>query len=633
LPYRPALDGLRALAVLAVLLYHLSPATLPGGLLGVDLFFVLSGYLITGLLLAEWAAGGRIDLARFWLRRARRLLPAVYVLLAALLAVAVLRLPDEAVRLRGDAAAAFVYVMNWHQIVGEQSYFAAIGRPSLFQHLWSLAIEEQFYLVWPLLLLVLLRWGRRLLLPVAIAGTIASTIWMAHLYHAGSDPSRVYYGTDTRAAALLVGALLAALGFPRWWPAGSSRGGRLLLDGLGLVALAALVACARWLDPATPLLYRGGFLVVSLTAALLIAAVLQPGARLLPWLLAQRPLVAVGKRSYGLYLWHWPVIVLTRPGLDVPLHGPALLGLRLGMMALLTELSYRLVEQPVRSGQLWARWRRLLSADTGLRLHRQAGVGVLLGATAGGLGVVGVALVQARPPAPPAGLAVASIHTTPPPMPAAAAALASAAAPREVAASPVGTVAAADNNDVVTASPSPTAVAVRARAPLPPPRLRVSAIGDSVLLGAAGPLTQTLGQMVIDAEIGLQPGAGLAMLQQRSAAGQLGDVVIVHLGNNGPFTAAQFDQMMQVLARVPRVLVVNVTVPRPWEDANNAMMANSVKHYANAMLVDWHAASTDHPEYFISDGVHLDSDGMRAYTDLLGVRVEAVRIVAWLEDV
>ncbi|MEJ7871946.1 MAG: acyltransferase, partial [Rubrobacteraceae bacterium] len=204
LPYIPGLDGLRALAVIAVLLYHAGPRWAPGGFLGVEIFFVISGYLITSLLLAEWRQRGRIDLAAFWVGRARRLLPALYLLLVVTLAFAVLFLPEEVAGLRVDALAAFGYVTNWYFVLGQESYFEAVGRPSLVQHLWSLAIEEQFYLLWPLLFaagmsLGMRRWWRCRLLLAALVGAAASALLMTFLYGAGVEPSRLYYGTDTRA--------------------------------------------------------------------------------------------------------------------------------------------------------------------------------------------------------------------------------------------------------------------------------------------------------------------------------------------------------------------------------------------------------------------------------------------------
>lgn len=357
LPYMPGLDGLRALAVIAVLLYHADLGA-SGGYLGVETFFVLSGFLITALLRAEWEQQGRVNLVDFWLRRARRLLPALFVVLGGVLLLAAVLLPGELAALRADALAALAYVMNWRLVLSQQSYFDAGLRPSLLQHLWSLAVEEQFYLLWPLLFMLAMRWlGRRGTLALALAGVVASTLAMALLFDPGADPSRLYYGTDTRAAGLLLGAALALA----WSPAGaaaSARRGRAL-DAAGALALGGLLLAYAGFSEAHPLLYRGGFLAIALVTTLLIVAATHPAARLLPRLLGVAPLRWVGQRSYGMYLWHWPVFMLTRPGLDVPISGWPLLALRFGLVLLLTELSFRYVEQPVRRGALGRWWRGL----------------------------------------------------------------------------------------------------------------------------------------------------------------------------------------------------------------------------------------------------------------------------------
>ena len=304
LPYLPVLDGLRALAVTAVLLYHADLRWIPGGFLGVDVFFVLSGYLITSLVLAEWRHRGSIDLKTFWLRRARRLLPALYVLLVVTLTFAVVFLPGEVAELRGDVLAAFGYVTNWYLIFQHQSYFEAVGRPSLLQHLWSLAVEEQFYLLWPLVLAVGLgvgatRWRYRRMMYLALGVATASAALMALLYRPDVDPSRVYYGTDTRATGLLCGAALAFLWVPeRLADKGylsrilsTTRFRRLwgwiapaLLDVAGIATLGALVVFCLSLGEFQPFLYRGGLATVALTTTALIAVVAHPRARVVSWM-------------------------------------------------------------------------------------------------------------------------------------------------------------------------------------------------------------------------------------------------------------------------------------------------------------------------------------------------------------
>ena len=334
-----------------MLLYH-TDLGVAGGFLGVEAFFVHSGFLITALLLVEWRQHGRIDLAAFWLRRARRLLPALVFMLAGTLAFASVLLRSETAALRGDLLAAIGYVMNWRLIASGQSYFDPLVRPALLQHLWSLAVEEQFYLLWPLLFSVGLRYARFFgLLIVTLSVAVASIVLAALLYEPGADPSRIYYGTDTRAAGLLLGSALALVWTPAERPGATSCGAGWLLDLAGSIALGGLIASFLWLYEYHPLLYRGGFALVALSTAIVIAAATHPRARLVVGLLGRSPLRWIGQRSYAIYLWYWPIFMVTRPYLDVPLDGWPLLTLRLASVFALAQLSYRFVELPVRQGR------------------------------------------------------------------------------------------------------------------------------------------------------------------------------------------------------------------------------------------------------------------------------------------
>ncbi len=624
LPYLPGLDGLRALAVVAVLLYHAGARWLPGGFLGVEVFFVISGYLITSLLLAEWQARGGVDLKAFWLRRARRLLPAAFLLILSTLAFAVLFLPAEVAGLRGDALASFAYLTNWYLVLDQQSYFEAVGRPSPLRHLWSLAVEEQFYLLWPLAFAVgTLRWGRRRLLLGVLAGAAASTAWMVVLYRPDVDPSRLYYGTDTRAAGLLLGVALAYV----WAPARRSPAlppTRLAPDLVGLPALGGLGLLFLHLGECQPFLYQGGFLAVALATAVVIAVVVHPRSRLVPRLLGWRPLRWLGLRSYSIYLWHWPVFVFTRPQIDVPLDGPALLAFRLGLTLTLAQLSYRYVETPIRCGALG----RSLAV-------RRGRLGVRWAATALTVGLcsvlIGVSVADAQPPAPPSYLAVESVDTVgtvaTPPRPTATASptatTTATASPRAATPTPTGLPARSTPGVPPPSAAPPTATPAPATPTATHPQRRpaitgrVIAIGDSVLIGAAEEIQKALGQVGIDAAQGRQVQAIIETLRARRAAGQLGEVVVVQAGNNGTLSAKQFDEMMALLADVRLVVFVNVKVPRPWEAPNNKVLAEGVQRYPNAVLADWHAASAGHPELFWDDGIHLRPEGAKAYAVLV----------------
>jgi peptidoglycan/LPS O-acetylase OafA/YrhL len=364
-----ALDGLRGLAVLAVVLYHFAPGVAPGGFLGVDLFFVLSGFLITSLLVNEWEATRRISLPSFWARRARRLLPALFLVLSAVGVYAlVLANRVDAQHVASDGLSAFTYVANWHFIASNQPYIQMFihQAPSPLRHMWSLAIEEQFYLVWPILVagvgwLVAGRThrpgrGRRqfrhVLLAVCLTLGFASFLRMITLYHQGGDVNRVYYGTDTRAFIILIGAALGALSAGA--PALVSRLRRPLI-ALGCCATIALVAAMAWLTTSSSWLYRGGYGVIAVVMVLVLAAAAQPGLNPLARVFTIRPLVGLGLISYGVYLWHWPIGLWLTPQ-DTGLTGFWLFAVRSGVTLAAAVASYKLVEQPIRRGRL-PRWR------------------------------------------------------------------------------------------------------------------------------------------------------------------------------------------------------------------------------------------------------------------------------------
>jgi peptidoglycan/LPS O-acetylase OafA/YrhL len=689
--YVPGLDGLRALSVFAVLLYHAQNALMPGGFLGVEVFFVISGYLITSLLLKEWQQTGQIDLPRFWLRRARRLLPALFLLIIAVLAFAVVFLPDEVAGLRSDALAASGYITNWYFIIGQKSYFETVGRPPLLKHLWSLAVEEQFYLLWPPILALMLRfWRPRRVLLAIVAGAAASAALMAFLYVPMSDPSRVYYGTDTRAAGLLIGAALAFIWVPERL---SPRITRLPLDLIGAGALGLVCLFFLRVNQFEPLLYQGGFAVLGLATALLIAVTVTPRSRL-GALMGHEPLRWIGLRSYGIYLWHWPVYMVTRPNLDIPFDGVASLAVRLAATLVLAELSFRFVETPIRSGALGRAW-QTLRATTGQRRQRMAiEWGTALGALILLLMALGVTVVQAQPPAAPEYLAVASVNTigsaaqptavtpeataTPSmqamatPEPATATPSPTATAPATATPSPTAsdmtatpqpafssplpasTAAGATASPpateqgpsptrrpaTATATPSPvpatatitaTPSAVPATATITSTPLptcvavaggRVTAIGDSVMIGAADELQRAVCSIEVDAVQGRLVSFAVDALRAHSAAGQLGQVVVIHVGDNSIFYANQFDDMMGILAKARRVVFLNNRVDREWGAPNNVVISDGVKRYSNTVLVDWYKLTTNRPDLFWSDGMHLRPEGAHFYAGLVAAAVQ-----------
>jgi peptidoglycan/LPS O-acetylase OafA/YrhL len=383
---RPGLDGLRAVAVLSVIAFHFGATWLPGGFIGVDVFLVLSGFLITALLLAERASTGRVAVGAFWARRARRLLPALLLLLAVLSAWAALwATAEQAAGLRRDAGAALLYVANWWFIADSAQYMAA-AEPSLLLHTWSLGLEEQWYVILPLLAVALLR-GRTattVRLLIVLAGlAIGSALLMAWLAAHGAEHARVYYGTDTRLFALLLGALAATLVHRYGWPRPR------LADVSGVGALVGLAVAATRLGPLHPFAFRGGLVLVAVAAAGVVVAAATPGT-VLGRLLAWRPLVAVGVVSYGLYLWHWPMHRLL---LDQPWWW------RLAVAGAAATVSYLAIERPVRRAT-WA----------GIPLRLRPAIPLMAMVAAGALVLVGTGRTG-LPPTPAAGSALASSVT------------------------------------------------------------------------------------------------------------------------------------------------------------------------------------------------------------------------------
>lgn len=620
--YLPALDGLRGLAVLAVIGYHAELGWLPGGFLGVELFFVVSGFLITSLLLAELRSEGRIDLRRFWVRRARRLLPALALLLLVVAATVRLALPEEVARNRSGLLAAVTYVTNWELVWSGQSYFEAIGRPPLLQHLWSLGVEEQYYLLWPLLVAGLAALGGHRAVAVACAvGAVASTALMWLLVDP-SAPSRVYYGTDTRAGGLLLGGLLAVtlIGIRAPRPRPQVRRAMDVVGGAALLGLLHLLVRTSEFDTR---LYQGGFLRFAGVTALLLFVISVPGS-IVARALAQPPLVWVGLRSYGLYLWHWPVFQLTRPQLDIALDGPALLALRLAITFALAEVSFQLVERPVREGWLGRRLQRereragSLWASSTVRL---SGAGATL---AVGLVVAGFVVTPAAPSdevlAAAIGIATpvtaertpsTSTTTTarPPRTTTTSAATAGGDAAAEAdATAPVPT--APPTTPPTTAAPTTTTAPV---APYGPTARPVHAVGDSVLLAASEAVTAAFGGSVtIDAVVGRQPGDGVAIVEAWAPA-HPGVDLVVSLGNNGILRDTDVDRIMAAAGPDRLVVFVNVAVPRRWEAPTNEVLAAEVAAHPNALLIDWHALVAQQPGLLGRDRIHPAPAGDDAF--------------------
>ena len=604
LGYLPALDGLRAIAVLAVLAYHADAPWAPGGFLGVDVFFVLSGFLITSLLLEATARRGTPDLRQFYIRRARRLLPALIAVLIGSTLLVVTVATDEAGNQQRDLPAALTYITNWVYVFTDQSYFEATGRPPMLEHLWSLAVEEQFYLIWPWVFLLAWRLGRSVLVRrTALAGALASTVLMAVLSIANNfpgenDPSRAYFGTDTHAMGLLVGAALATAWVPLLARKNVLPGARTIIDGVGAASLVLLLV-VFWQTPQdSVLLYRGGFLALSVLVALLVVAVTHPASRIARGV-GSAPMRYLGTRSYGIYLWHWPIFLVTRPGLDVPLTGMANLGLRLALTLAVAELSYRFLETPIRRHGLAESWRMLRARMlVGPRpLSRLAQRPMMLALI---IAVLLSAMLLRLYTLPSDNDYLGGVTSL------------SADSGPEAAASQPDTAAAKPGEPGDSAAPS-------AAPPAPVVPTGHLGLGESVMIGASGALKRQFPDLAIDAEVGRQQEATVARARELAATGSLRSDVILQVGSNGYIGPNSVKALLDTLteAGVQHIVVLNVSVPRRWQDPNNQVLAEVVPQYPNAILMDWHAEVANNPDLVVDDGIHPSGTGISKYAELI----------------
>jgi len=557
---------------------------------------------VCALLVNEHQRTGGIRFGAFWLRRARRLLPAVVVVIGATLVVTSIAQPDRLAQLRGDGVAALEYRLNWHFIFDQRSYFDAASGPSALEHLWSLSIEEQFYLVFPLLCgLALVKLRRRQAVLVALGGALAATALRYALFHPGGDASRVYFGTDTRAAGLLAGVALGLFWTPNRLRAHTDRAFVRALDVVALVAACVVGWYAFTLTDRDATAFRGGFTAVDLATLALVAVAVYPAPTITAGVLSQPAMRWVGARSYGIYLIHWPVIVLLAAAPGQQPEGLPRTALMVALTLGLAGLSYRFVEQPIRhrgfratARSAWARVEPLVRVPTGATAMCLVGLLIL---TVFGLRTARV--VWSAEPDPSTGSERSSVvipRDTPP------------------------TTAAPTTSAPPTTAAHPHATAPPTTAPLPPPRPYVptTAVGDSVLVGASQALHARMGaSLAVDAEVGRQFSDARDILARARAGGQLGRVVVIELGTNGPFTADQIEQLFGVIGPGHKVLLVNVFVPRRWEGAVNDALADAASRHPGTALVDWHAVAQGTPGLIGPDGFHLTPAGARRYAELI----------------
>jgi peptidoglycan/LPS O-acetylase OafA/YrhL len=586
----PGLDGVRAIAVLAVMGFHESLAKLSGGFLGVDVFFVLSGFLITDLLAAQ-----RPRLRDFWIRRGRRLLPALAVMLLVVSAAATVIEPAGGSELRPTLLAAITYTSNWYQILHHVSYFESLGPLPPLQHLWSLAIEEQFYLVWPPVLwfLIFRHNNTRTWVSITLLGALGSAVAMALLY-SPANPSLVYYGTDTHASALLLGAALALAcplsrlaGLRSWY-----------LDAAGAAGLLVLAWSCTHFTGTDPAVYPGGLLLAAIAAAALVAAAASKGR--LASVLGVAPLRWIGVRSYAMYLWHWPVIALTA-ALTGEAPGTHWLWVPTSCLTVgLAAASWRFIESPIlRDGFVTCcrTWYR--QAMTGL-LDPITGPERVVPAT-----ITGVALIT---------VAIAGYGITGPVRPPVESGLLSqvAAGERISASSQLAATVQPDRRTTTTVHHTVQSWSCG--------RIngsQVTAVGDSVMLASAQGLEDDMPGIDIDAKVGMQMATGIQIVQQMAASGELRHYVVVGLGTNGPITSGQVWELREAAGHDRELIMVNTFGPMSWESEVNAVLAKATWHKPHVALADWTDAIAGHTNLLWGDGIHPQPSGGRLYAHVI----------------
>ncbi len=565
----PAIDGLRAIAVTAVIFYHLGFQWIPGGFLGVDLFFVISGYVITRLLLDSIARSGGLDLRGFYKARARRLLPPMVFMIVVTAFYVSIWAQDSVKRFLTDIPFSLSGLMNWWLVFKEQDYFEAIGRPPLLQHTWSLAVESQFYLIWPvLLLLILKRFGKRVIpiaaLAIALFSGIALFLVSLRL-DATSTVSHVYFGTDTHSVGLFLGAALAVSWIPQNFKNEVSNKAQNFIDFIGVFGLVGILGSFLLIDESSPTAYKIAFPLAAVFGAAIVTSIVHPASRFAP-VLQNRILLWIGERSYAIYLWHWVIFQITRPRVDIDGQDWALIALRILIVLALADISLKLVELPIRSGKVEYWFKGMKYRTASVRKRQKIAVIASISALVVSLSALSsVAVVTSNRTAQEFQESLQSEPEFAPPVP-------------EV----------ADRIEMIWLT------------------------GDSVILGIRSTLAEIRPLIVVNARVGR---AAPELLQEisRDLEKAAGSTVVMDLGNNDLLTEETVKNIFELLKESPKIVVVNTAVPRPYREANNELVAKLATQYANVRVVDWNAISEGHPEYFAPDGVHLVPIGVSAY--------------------
>jgi peptidoglycan/LPS O-acetylase OafA/YrhL len=566
-----SIDGLRAIAVTAVVLYHLGISWIPGGFLGVDLFFVISGYVITRLILDSINQSSALDLRAFYAARLRRIYPGfLFMVVCTILFIGVWA-PEAIKRFLSDLPYALTGTINWLLVSRHQDYFETIGRPPLLQHTWSLAVELQFYLIWPIILLTILKYfGKRNIARIAliiaiISGTALFFVSLQLDQSNAQQVSHIYFGTDTHSLGLFLGSALAVSWIPQNLSADIEKRAQDVIDGIGVVGLLGLISTFLFIDETNAGLYRLAFPLAGIFGCLVIISLVHPASRFAP-IISTAPFRWVGQRSYGIYIWHWVIFQVTRPSVDLSGQTWALYLARVLLVLALADISLRWVEIPFRQGlvQTWFRGMKYRSAKVKLRQQ----MSVLLS-------IITVLVITTS-------ISLQAIDKS---------------------------------NQIVQESNQQQIDQNQSDADLGS-TTGLWVTGDSVILGIRSKLENKEHISLVNARVGRQAPELLAVMQvDQSSVPQ--SPVIFNLGNNNALTEQTVIDIFEVVKNQPQIIVVNTAVPRPWRDANNAIISRVASRYMNVKLVDWARVSNGRPELFAPDGVHLSPTGSDVYVDLV----------------
>jgi len=563
--YIPSIDGLRAIAVFAVLLYHLGIKWLPGGFLGVDLFFVISGYVITRVILDSIQSANGLDLREFYYGRVRRLYPGLLILIMVATVLAATIAPDAIRRIVLDVPYVLTGSNNWHLVAIHQDYFQTVGRAPMLQHTWSLAVEAQFYLIWPITLVAIWkRYGKggitRVALAIAMISGAALFAFSLQLDNASAGRiSHIYFGSDTHSLGLFLGAALGVSWIPQNLTSAISKRAQDFIDGIGVFGLFGILCTFLFISESNATLYRLAFPLAGIFGCATLISIVHPASRFAP-VLSSRPLLWIGQRSYGIYLWHWVIFQVTRPSIDLAGSEIALDVARTLLVLICADISLRYIEIPIRRGVVQNWLRGMKYRNKIMRRRQRVFVATCL--------VIAIGITS-------------------------------------------GATATAWYRD------THTTIVQKNELPLVPSQINsiktgLWVTGDSVILGIRSKLAKTQDIALINARIGRQ----LPELIDSVKTDQpmvAHSTVVLDVGNNNRITKQDMTTLMELLKNQPKIVLVNTAVPRLWRDENNKIISEVIANYPQTTLVDWSGISANHPEFFAPDGVHLIDAGSDVY--------------------